>query len=62
MVESETVEHLAHVEADHAAGPGDGSSDLPEHGLVVDIDFDEGSVFSIDECEIAICAVEGASV
>ena len=62
MVEGETVEHLAQVEADRAAWLRNNPSDLPEHSLVVDIDLNEGSVFSIDEREVAICAVEGASV
>ena len=62
MIESETVEHLAHVEAGCTVRPGDGAADLPEHCIVVDIDLHEGMVLSIDECKIAICAVEGASV
>ena len=61
MVECEAVEHFAHVEADCSVGLG-GASDLAEHGIVVDVDFDEWRVVSIDVCEIAICAIERAAV
>jgi hypothetical protein len=35
---------------------------LLEHRIVVDVDLDEWSKFSIDKCEIAICAVIGSVV
>ena len=59
MVEGKAVEHLAHVEADVAAGFAQDPSNLPEHRLDIDVDLDIRSKFTIDICQIAIRAIIG---
>ena len=56
VVESEGIEHFAHIEADFVQPAISEASDLPEHCVVIDVDFYEGMVFAIDEREIAVCA------
>jgi hypothetical protein len=41
---------------------GQGLSYLPEHGFVIDVDFNERGVFAIDKRQIAICAVVWTAV
>lgn len=62
VVEGEAVEHLTHVEACYTIRSSSGFSDLFEHGVIVDVDFDEGGILSIDEREVAVCAVVGTAV
>jgi len=62
MVEGERIEHFAHIEADFAQAAIGEFGDLPEHRVVVDIDFYEGVIFAIDERKIAICAAIRAAV
>jgi len=58
VVESEGVEHFAHIEADFMSRQVRISEfgNLLKHCIVVDIDFDEGVMFAIDERQIAIRA------
>lgn len=62
VVESKRVEHFTHIEGGYSRGAGTGFSDLPEHGVVVDVDFDEGRVPAVNEGEVAVCAIVGASI
>ncbi len=62
VVKSKRVEHLTHIEGGYTCRGGNGFSDLPEHSVIVDVDFDEGRVAAVDEGEIAVCAVVGTSV
>ena len=62
VVEGEAVEHFAHVEIDTAWGRGDGTAELLEHRVVIDIQFDEGGMFAIDEGEIAVGAMVRTAV
>lgn len=56
MVESKTVKHLAHIETDFAADSDQDLSDLLEHCVIVDIDFDERSIIAIDKRKVTIRA------
>jgi len=56
VVESERIEHFAHIEADFVQPAISEFGDLPEHCVVIDVDFYEGVIFAIDEREIAVCA------
>jgi hypothetical protein len=56
VVESKGIEHFAHIEADFVQPAFGEFGDLPEHCVVIDVDFYEGMVFAIDEREIAVCA------
>ena len=62
MVKSETVEHLAHVEAYVAGGVGNGPVNLPEHGVIVDVDLDKRLPFAIHKSQIAVCAMVGTTI
>lgn len=62
VVEGERIEHFAHIEADFVQRAVGEFSDLPEHCVVIDIDFDEGVVFAIYESEIAVGAAIGTAV
>jgi hypothetical protein len=56
VVEGEGVEHFAHIEADFVQRASGEFGDLLKHCVVVDVDFDEGVVFAINERKIAIRA------
>jgi len=56
VVEGDRIEHFAHIEADFVQPAIGEAGDLPEHCVVIDVDFYEGMIFAIDEREIAVCA------
>jgi hypothetical protein len=56
VVESERIKHFAHIEADFVQPVISEFCDLPEHCVVIDVDFYEGVIFAIDEREVAVCA------
>lgn len=62
VVEGEGVEHFAHIEADFAQRAVSEFGDLPEHCVVVDVDFYKLVVFAIDHREIAIRAAIRAAI
>jgi len=62
VVESEGIEHFAHIEADFVQRAIGELVDLPEHCVVINVYFYEGMVFAIDEGEIAVCAAIWAAV
>ena len=62
MVERKTVEHFTHIEANLALRASQSLSYLPEHGFVIDVDFNERGVFTINKRQIAICAVVWTAV
>ncbi len=62
MVKRKTIEHFAHIETNFAVRVGQSFSYLPEHRIVIDIDFYKWGVLTIDKCQIAICTVIGTAV
>lgn len=62
MVEGKAVKHFAHVEVSMVCAFGGSSSDLSEHGVVIDVEFYEGGKLAIYEGEIAVCAVVRTAV
>ena len=62
VVKGEGIKHFAHIEADFVQLTIGEFSDLPEHSVVIDVDFYEGMVFAIDERKIAVCAAIGTAV
>jgi hypothetical protein len=62
VVESEGVEHFAHIKADFVQRAICEFGDLLKHCVVVYVDFDEGVMFAIDKRQIAICAAVRAAV
>ena len=62
VVEGERIEHFAHIEADFMQRAIGEFSDLPEHCVVIDVDFDEWVVFAIYENEVAVCTAIGTAI
>lgn len=62
VVESERIEHFAHIERNASCIVADEFCYLTQHCVVIDVDFDEGVVFAIYEREIAVCAAIGTAV
>ena len=57
MVECQAVKHLAHIKANFALRTGQGSPYLSEHCVVINVNFNKRSVFSVHKRQIAIDTV-----
>lgn len=62
VVENEGIKHFAHIEAYFVQRAIGELGNLPEHCVVIDVDFYEEMVFAIDEGEIAVCTAIGTAV
>ena len=57
MVESNAVEHLTHIKTNFFVGTISSLADLPEHRIVINVDFDQWKEFTVDISKIAICTI-----
>jgi hypothetical protein len=62
VVEGERIKHFAHIKTYFVKRACGKVGYLPEHYVVVDVNFYEGMVFAINKCKIAICAAIGTAV
>jgi len=62
VVEGEGIKHFAHIETDFVQRTIGELGDLPQHRVVINVDFDEGVVFAINHREVAIGAAIRAAV
>ena len=62
VVEGDGIEHLTHIETGFVQAAFGEFGDLPEHCVVVDVDFYKGVMFAIDEREVTVCAAVRTAV
>jgi hypothetical protein len=62
LVKGKRIEHFAHIETDFVQRTIGEFGDLPQHCVVINVDFDEGVVFAIDQSEVAIGAAIRAAI
>ncbi len=62
MVKSKTVEHFTHVEGYICISEFQSFSYLFEHSVIVNVYFDERSEFTVNECEVTVCAIVWAAI
>jgi len=62
VVEGERIEHFAHIEAGFVQRAIGEFGYLSQHRIIVDVDFDEGVVFSVYGGEITVGAAIGTAI
>lgn len=56
MIKCKTVEHFTHVKTYHGRCFCKNSANLPEHCIVINVDFDKRRIFAINKSQITIYA------